>query len=396
MAAPWRSQLRQASFRGVGFYISGRDVASGRRVVTHEYPGRDTPYTEDMGRKARVWTIEGYVVGPDYMRGRDALQRACEAADAATLITPWSGEVQVVCSECRLREENTQGGYAVFSLTFAEAGSASTPAGQPRSGALADKRATGTMQVCGDELDRTVRIVSVPAPVLQATLEAMQDVAAAARRIRCTDAGETGFVQHLAASGRLTVSELVRYAPSLILSPFFSPAPDAVPTVAQSRELLAVAQAAPVAAVPVGAGYVRTVTAQNKQAIAAYQHYAAVAEAARAAALCVPESRSQADALRVAIVDAVDSVLERTGSPQVAGAFIDLRAAAVRALAESAGRAPQVYVMHTAAVLPSLLAAHKAVQGRSALQAEADLLTRNNIVHPGFVPPQALEVLRRV
>jgi hypothetical protein len=141
---------------------------------------------------------------------------------------------------------------------------------------------------------------------------------------------------------------------------------------------------------------VRTVTAQNKQAIAAYQHYAAVAEAARAAALCVPESRSQADALRVAIVDAIDSVLERTGSPQVAGAFIDLRAATVRALAESAGRAPQVSVMHTAAVLPSLLAAHKAVQGRSTLQAEADLLTRNNIAHPGFVPPQALEVLRRV
>jgi prophage DNA circulation protein len=52
---PWRDVLlsQPASFRGVIFHVETGGKSSGRRTVTHEYPKRDDPYAEDMGRVAR-------------------------------------------------------------------------------------------------------------------------------------------------------------------------------------------------------------------------------------------------------------------------------------------------------------------------------------------------------
>ncbi|WP_431355959.1 DNA circularization N-terminal domain-containing protein, partial [Algimonas porphyrae] len=49
----WRDQLEKASFRGVPFHVSRSGGEVGRRVQLTEYPLRDRPYAEDLGRKAR-------------------------------------------------------------------------------------------------------------------------------------------------------------------------------------------------------------------------------------------------------------------------------------------------------------------------------------------------------
>ncbi|MBI4800433.1 MAG: DNA circularization N-terminal domain-containing protein [Desulfarculus sp.] len=69
----WRTRMQPASFRGAGFLVEGHDGEVGRRLAVHEYPERDLPYAEDLGRKARVFKITGLVIGPDYMAQRDAL-----------------------------------------------------------------------------------------------------------------------------------------------------------------------------------------------------------------------------------------------------------------------------------------------------------------------------------
>ena len=46
----WREDLRPASFRGVPFLVDESHVVIGRRVVLHEYPLRDKPYAEDLGK----------------------------------------------------------------------------------------------------------------------------------------------------------------------------------------------------------------------------------------------------------------------------------------------------------------------------------------------------------
>ena len=118
----WQDRLRQGSFRGARFHVEDHKHASGRRVHLHEYPGKDEPYPEDLGRKAREFEVQCYVIGPDYMAARDALIDACEAAGPGTLVHPYFGTRRVQCMDCEETESAQRGGIALFTLKFVEAG----------------------------------------------------------------------------------------------------------------------------------------------------------------------------------------------------------------------------------------------------------------------------------
>jgi prophage DNA circulation protein len=87
----WRDALRSGSFRGVPFQIDSHDLTFGRRTSMHEYPLRDEPYSEDLGRKARVFSLNLYVIGRDYMAGRDNLREALEKTGARPAGAPLPG-----------------------------------------------------------------------------------------------------------------------------------------------------------------------------------------------------------------------------------------------------------------------------------------------------------------
>ena len=48
----WRSKWMPAKFRNARFHVESAVRESGRRIVSHEFPKRDVPYAEDMGRRA--------------------------------------------------------------------------------------------------------------------------------------------------------------------------------------------------------------------------------------------------------------------------------------------------------------------------------------------------------
>lgn len=121
-STPWRDALLPASYAGAGFHVEGGGKSGGRRLSVHEYPKADTPNTEDMGRKARRWSITGYVIGPFYIDDRDALIAVCEAEGPATLVHPTMGEEQVRCESFSVTESREQGGIARFEMAFVEAG----------------------------------------------------------------------------------------------------------------------------------------------------------------------------------------------------------------------------------------------------------------------------------
>lgn len=123
----WRDQLRPASFRGVPFEVEGHDRDLGRRVEIHEYPFRDKAYPEDLGQVSGRYQISAFVIGPDYMAGRDALATAVNALGAGTLVHPYLGTLQVVCGAVRQSESADEGGMAIFSLTFFDAADPTAP-----------------------------------------------------------------------------------------------------------------------------------------------------------------------------------------------------------------------------------------------------------------------------
>lgn len=120
-------QLEKASFRGVAFHVASHESTGGRRVASFEFPGRDRPYNEDLGRRAESYSIEAYVVGDDWRARRDALRAACAAAGAGELVHPFYGRVKVVCTEIKTREETNAVGFAKLALTFKEDGPAAEP-----------------------------------------------------------------------------------------------------------------------------------------------------------------------------------------------------------------------------------------------------------------------------
>lgn len=118
----WREDLRPASFRGISFKVESHDFSTGRRGPDHEFAQRDQPYAEDTGRKARGYSITGYLLGDDYFSDRDALIAACEKEGPGELIHPYYGRLEVVCRECKVRESSRDGGFVAFSFQFVEAG----------------------------------------------------------------------------------------------------------------------------------------------------------------------------------------------------------------------------------------------------------------------------------
>ena len=136
---PWRDELLPASFRGKMFHVETGSKTSGRHVVVHEFPKREFPYSEDMGKRTMEFSVRGYLITfpidtdvdlykRDYRIARDALIVALEQPGPAVLQLPTLAPFMVMCPQYRWAEEERAGGYCVFDMTFVEYGVApSTP-----------------------------------------------------------------------------------------------------------------------------------------------------------------------------------------------------------------------------------------------------------------------------
>src|SRR6266436_2920739 len=129
---PWRDILlgEPASFRGVIFHVDTGARSSGRRGVVHEYPKRNDPYAEDMGRMARRFQFSGYLIyrpsNPiyEYTSQRKKLYEALENDDIGRLNHPVfvPGGMQALCERYSMTESRERGGYTTFEMQFVEAG----------------------------------------------------------------------------------------------------------------------------------------------------------------------------------------------------------------------------------------------------------------------------------
>lgn len=117
----WLGSFQQASFANVPFICDRVTEITGRRVAVHEFVKRDTPLAEDLGRKAKRWNIQAYVIGSDYNVQRDAL-KAILLAGVGTLVLPTQGTYQAICEQVSENESNQALRIATFDLTFVELG----------------------------------------------------------------------------------------------------------------------------------------------------------------------------------------------------------------------------------------------------------------------------------
>lgn len=128
------SGLLPASFRGVPFAVVEDDVGGGRRIALHQYPGRDTPWAEDMGRAARQFRLRGFIVDGDVMfaGGPILLQRAMllaalEKSGSGLLIHPTLGAINVSVPRFSVGADLGAGRMASLQIEFVESGEQTYP-----------------------------------------------------------------------------------------------------------------------------------------------------------------------------------------------------------------------------------------------------------------------------
>ena len=123
----WRDALQPASFRGVPFLVDGAGVPVGRRTQTHEYAKRDRALVEDMGRRTRRHSVTAFVAGDDVFAQRDALLKALDTPGAGELVLPWLGRLDVTAVDCEMSHDRREGGMVRFDLAFVEGGDVEFP-----------------------------------------------------------------------------------------------------------------------------------------------------------------------------------------------------------------------------------------------------------------------------
>ena len=132
MSGTWREKRQPASFRGVPFFVESDSTPVGRRTQLHEYPQRDKPLVEDMGAKTRIVQMTAFVVGEDCLFQRDNLLHALNQPGSGELVHPWFGRMTVTPGEaCDVSHERREGGLVRFELEFIEAGEKGYPVGVP-------------------------------------------------------------------------------------------------------------------------------------------------------------------------------------------------------------------------------------------------------------------------
>jgi prophage DNA circulation protein len=122
---PWRDRYQTASFRGAMFHVETEQRHGGHRAVVHEYPKRNMPYAEDMGRAAVRFAVQGYLIGPNYLDLKDALINALEQDGPGTLRLPlpYQGQdMEVMVINYGITESRERGGMCGVEMDFVEAG----------------------------------------------------------------------------------------------------------------------------------------------------------------------------------------------------------------------------------------------------------------------------------
>lgn len=398
---PLYTNLSPASFRDVGFRVDVSDLTAGRRTQVHEYPQRDKPWVEDLGRATRELSFEAFVVGDDYVDQANALLAALEEAGPGTLVHPWFGTLTVNIKDPARVSFDAGLGRARFSLSFVESGELSFPA--------ASSATQSASRIAADNLQSA----SVSGFARFFTVDGFQDFVTAAAN------GNLGDMLGIVSSSEIDkvlglsnkLASTLSTAIALVSSPtslgwkvmgvlgLSGVATSVAAWTNVARSLARVSVRASMATPAPSAIYTASRQQANTNAAAVYAlgRQALIAQAVGISSLVGSASDSQAAAydgligVRNDILAAIDAE-SLTATDDVYAALMDARGAVWADLTGRARDSARLVTMTPPETLPALVLAYDLYENAAR---DADIVARNAIRHPGFVPPAQIKVLTR-
>lgn len=398
----WRDNLREASFKGVSFKVQDHEREGSRRLVINRYPFRETPFTEDLGRNEKKWSISGYIVGPEYMAARDALLDAVENGGAGILIHPYLGTIECICSEWRFRESQTEGGMVSFTLGFVEPGENIFPDGAPVPSALVALEA--------DSLIDAVRTDFITNIQLEGVAEWVRDSYSSGLT---SAAGIFNTVQDLGGINKQTTVALINQGadwvanvadlnvPSLALIgdieatadkiiATFKGLRDLAPSADDSAGNLDLFNDYALVRSPSLTGQAK-ISNSNAAVTETFIKSVAVANEAKTATERNFTSYGEAITARKDLLNKIDVLAAETKNDAVYEQYRAVRQTVASSIPPEETSLPRLRTIKTKQDTPSLVLSYK-VYGD--VSKESDIIARNNVRNPSFVPGGDVSILQ--
>ena len=411
--------LALAAFGSAQFYVESDKVETGRRLVVHQFPHRDTPYVEDMGRDANKISVTAYVADAGAEDAATSLRSECDARGPKRLRLPLDSFL-VHCEKCTRDFAKDRLGYIAFALSFVRDGGGAAPQPVAYLARLVTVAAQGTAAPLTALADSRMRTIGLPGFVADGAADAVQAAAAAIDAVRATLPLEDNAAPAVAravqdlndrASELATVGTVPNTHGSrsyLATQRTASAAPlvDAVTGAIAAVREAATDQAAAARELEVLAAFdiepsraivytsSRAQEQVNASTVATIVRVAALAERAVALTESDIADRRAAIAARATIAAAIDAELDRLGSGDEHGVFValsDVRGRVAEHFTRLLADLAPIVTVGVPATMPSLWWAN-ALYGDAARAGE--LVARNRVIHPSFMPLQ-IEALAR-
>lgn len=393
----WRDDLRRvvidgqrmvgASFRRVPFLVESVAQAGGRRVALHEFAFRDDPFAEDMGRQARRFKIEGYVIGDDYLAKKDALIAALEDEGPGEFVHPYGDLIIAVCETFTANENTAQGGWCRFSIDFVQTPTqAPAPAIEVDTASKVATSATAAATAADAQLAEDYDASGLPAFALTSAESAIKT---AADFLGDKLGPAVQHVQELASMNGQLASIAARASsfaqqPASLLQQVRDAIGSIVTTIKESPgdvyDALVEAYSAALEAPVIGTTETRRREAENQSALVAALRSTIAIEAARLAPLISFPSLDDAIAARERVVALLDEQTQIAGDTAYP-ALVALRSDVMRAVPGTSALA-RVVTITVREPVPADVLSYR-LYGTS--DRADDIIARNNIADPGVV-----------
>ena len=403
----WRDAYQPGSFRGAAFRTAGHERRGGRRVAVHEMPARDEPVVEDLGRRARSFTVECHVIGPEYRADRDALIDAIEDEGPGLLVHPWHGRMMVSVLDYSSEESTEDGGVCWFTIGFIEAGEPVPAPVAVADGRQAAAQADLITVTAPERFAARFTVEGAAGFVEDSAIRLIDDIAAAAQ----VAAGLRGGIGPTLRAFEVGLRFLPGNVANLLRAPLH---------LGQAVVGLVLA----ISALGGGGGRQRRLAAydtllamepsdpaqpertpqrrlegDNRRALLQLLRSSVAAELVREAAGVDYASYQDAVAAREAIgerLDALALAAADRGEDEEAAVFDRLRHALARDIAVRGETLARVYGLTLSATEPALVVAHRHYgnapsagidrRAKTLEERTAGIVDRNRVRHPGFVP----------
>lgn len=402
--------LRPAKWKSVNFWVDDTGAEVGRRNVLHEYPFRDVPLGEDLGRAARKVRITAFFIGDKDATAMDrawSLINAMEAEGPGTLIHPWLGRMDSMqlATPGSVKFPRAEGGKITVQLDLIEAGESldedvSADTASQLQSAADTARTTSQEAIAadwlievGDYLDAAATQVEAACQQFEKMLEPVAQAEMALDRI--INSVQRIINAPLSVAGKL--EDRIERLIGKLSNPF-----SGLTSWGKLLKLEALHSWYPAGLKQQGgqAAWVRSAatnttlkTGQLPAMPASMAHYVRrelVIQGVESLPSITFTSKAEIASVRQQLLVALDTEIKAAQTDDLYVVFSDLRLTVVQHLAAVLPTVADIQTITTLQTMPALVLAY---QITGAIDIADDLVARNGITHPGFVPAGRVEVL---